>query len=97
MNRNLSWADRILIVVLSTLALLLPLGRADAGVIETPDHDVIRNDLVYAEHTPTRRFPMRHYFETLDGAAYTYGTYGQCTRDDEVSDRICRHVFWYAP
>jgi hypothetical protein len=42
------------------------------------------------------RFPRRTFFETNDGAAYRYGTNGQCERADAVPNRVCHTVFFYA-
>lgn len=95
---TLSWLDRILIVVLSTLALLVPFGGtpADAARIEAPDREVKRVQVTYAEWVGSDRYPNRHYFETNDGAAYRYKGYRACADAHEVAPRICRTVFWYA-
>jgi hypothetical protein len=97
-KQGLSWADRTIIVGLSTLTLVLPIGKAPAHAVqvEAPETTVSRVEVVYAEPVPTERHPRRHYFETNDGAAYRYITYGTCSRADLVPDRVCRTVFWYA-
>ena len=89
------WAAGI-VMVLVVLALMFSMARADGAVIETADRTVDRVEVTYAEPVPTDRFPNRHYFETNDGAAYRYGTYGICTRAGDVPNRVCRTVFWYA-
>lgn len=93
---GLSWLDRVLIVVLSTLALLVPFGRAEAGVVEQPDRTVNRVAVRYVEPVPTVAHPWRVYFETNDGGTYRYFNSLLCISADDVPDRICRTVFWYA-
>lgn len=95
---TLSWLDRVLIVALSTLALLVPFGGspADAARIEAPDREVKRIEVTYAEWVGTDKHPNRHYFETNDGATYRYKGYRACADAHEVAPRVCRTVFWYA-
>jgi hypothetical protein len=94
---TLSWVDRILIVVLSTLALLVPFGgKAEAGQVEYADRPVAHVEVTYVEHVPTRRYQYRRYFETNDGATFRYRNFRHCHKDGVVSVRICRDVFWYA-
>lgn len=93
----LSWLDRVLIVVLSTLALLVPFGKADAAQVESPDREVERITVTYVEHTGSHKYPYRRYFETNDGAAYRYKNFRACLDAHEVAPRICRTVFVYAP
>lgn len=96
---SLSWLDRVLIVVLSTIALVLPIGTlpdADAARIEAPDREVERIEVTYAEWVGTDKHPNRHYFETNDGATYRYKGHAACADAHEVPVRICRTVFWYA-
>jgi hypothetical protein len=98
-NDRLTWLDRVLIVTMSTIALVLPIGTlpdAEAAQIESPTRTVERITVTYAEHTGTARYPNRHYFETNDGAAYRYKGYRACANAHEVAPRICRTVFWYA-
>lgn len=91
----MDWPNRIVCVLLTVLALLVPF-KAGAATVEAPDREVKRIEVRYTEPVPTSRFPNRRYFETNDGAAYRYGTYGQCDRADAVANRVCRTVFWYA-
>ncbi len=83
-------------LTLGALLTYAPAPAANAGQIEAPDRSMSRVDVTYAEPVPTNRFPSRTYFETNDGAAYRYVTYGSCARSDTVPNRVCQTVFWYA-
>lgn len=92
----MTWTWRVAYVLAATLMFALPMHKADAVQIEPADTTVERVEVTYAEPVPTKRFGNRYYFETNDGAAYRYVTYGTCARADLVPNHVCRTVFWYA-
>jgi len=86
-----------LILFIVTLGMLAVSERADAGLIEGPDREVIHGlQVTYAEPIPSDRFHSRHYFELNDGSAWRYPNYRACARWDRLPNRICKTVFWYA-
>lgn len=71
-------------------------GAASAHVVEEADRTVDRVVLTYAEPVPTKRHPHRVYYELNDGSAYRHMNARLCLRSNEVPNRICGDVFWYA-
>lgn len=83
-----------LLIVLSFLVgTLLAMSPASAGIIESPDREVKRPVLTYAEPMPTARHPHRVYFELTDGSAYRYVNYRVCIQAADVYGMICVRAF----
>lgn len=83
-------------VLAATAAVLFLSAPAHAVQVESPVRTVDRLEVVYAEPVPTPRHPYRQYFELNDGSAWRYLNSRVCQQADDVPDRICKTVFWYA-